>query len=112
MADMPAVLRVVDLLNIWGLMLIGLALVLGLWTRLSALLGVLLIGLYYVANPPFVGLRGVTMEGNALIINKNLIEIVALLAILMARRGATYGLDNIIAMIRKPSASGRSGCRP
>ena len=100
LAGSPGLLRVVDFLNMWGLTLIGLALLLGLRTRLFAALGALLVALYYVSNPPFVGLRGVTAEGDSLIINKNLIEIVGLLVILMGGRGATYGLDNLIAILR------------
>ena len=50
-----ALLRIIDTLNIWGLILIGLGLMLGMLTRIAALSGVLLIGLYYFSNPPFIG---------------------------------------------------------
>ena len=51
----PLVLRVVDLLNVWGLVLIGLALVLGAFSRLAAVSGIVLLFLYYVASPPSSG---------------------------------------------------------
>src|SRR5512143_2289544 len=39
-AAQPAVLHVVDLLNVWGLVLIGLALLLGAFSRFAALSGI------------------------------------------------------------------------
>jgi len=75
----PGILKVVDFLNIWGLILIGLGLMLGCLTRLAAFFGILLLSLYYMAYPPFGGLDfGTVSEGQYLIINKNLIEIIVL----------------------------------
>jgi uncharacterized membrane protein YphA (DoxX/SURF4 family) len=93
-ADTPAVLKAVDLLNIWGLILIGLALMLGAFTRLAALLGALLLLLYYVANPPLIALDfGIPTEGNYLWIDKNLIELLALLGVAAFPTGSFAGLD-------------------
>jgi thiosulfate dehydrogenase [quinone] large subunit len=79
MANTPKVLAMVDLLNIWGLTAIGLALILGIFTRFASAAGMGLILLYYVCNPPLVGLHySLPMEGNYLIVNKNLVEIAAL----------------------------------
>ncbi|RQW01873.1 DoxX family protein, partial [candidate division KSB1 bacterium] len=73
MVDNDGVMVIVNQLNIWGLIAIGLGLILGCFTRLSAVFGMLLILLYYLANPPFVGYYySIPMEGNYLIINKNL----------------------------------------
>ncbi len=92
------VLNVVDLLNTWGLIAIGLGLVLGLFTRTAAIAGAVLIGMYYLFNPPFIGLdiAGPT-EGNYLIVNKNLIEAVMLLLIAVAPASRLYGLDSLLA---------------
>jgi uncharacterized membrane protein YphA (DoxX/SURF4 family) len=93
----PILLRVVDLLNMWGLAFIGLALLLGLFTRLSSILGILLLALYYIANPPFVGIdMGLQAEGHYLIINKNMIEMFALLAVAIFPTGASWGLDRLV----------------
>lgn len=100
LAESPGALRAVDLLNMWGLSLLGLALILGLFTRVSAVLAAVLISLYYIANPPFIGLRGIVGEGNYLIVNKNLIEIVTLLLLALVPRGTMYGLDGIVGAIR------------
>src|SRR5665648_102227 len=47
-------LQVVDFLNIWGLVIIGFCLFVGLFTRAASISGALLMLLYYVANPPFM----------------------------------------------------------
>lgn len=91
------VLQIVDFLNIWGLICIGLGLMLGLFTRQSAIFGIILLALYYIANPPFVKNDfGVPVEGHYLIVNKNLIELLALSALLFVPTGKAYGLDRII----------------
>ena len=92
-----AVLRVVDLLNMWGLTVIGVCLMLGCLTRLAAAAAALLLLLYYVANPPLVGMDfGVPAEGHYLIVNKNLVELVALVVVLIFPTGRFLGLDRII----------------
>jgi thiosulfate dehydrogenase [quinone] large subunit len=53
MAGNPNVLEVVNPLNMWGLTLIGLGLILGCFTRLSAAAGMLIVLMYYLANPPW-----------------------------------------------------------
>jgi len=55
MANSPEILRYVNLMNIWGLILIGVGLILGCLTRTASGAGILLILLYYFCNPPFVG---------------------------------------------------------
>ena len=53
LADLPMLMPVIDGLNIFGLIFIGLGLFLGLYTRYAAMAGSLLMGLYYFAYPPF-----------------------------------------------------------
>ena len=102
MANTPKVLAVVDFLNIWGLTAIGLALILGIFTRLASVAGMGLILLYYICNPPFVGLHySLPMEGNYLIVNKNLVELAALFVTAVIPTGQFAGLDLIIQKLRK-----------
>jgi thiosulfate dehydrogenase [quinone] large subunit len=92
------VLNVVDLLNAWGLTAIGLGLILGLFTRTAAIAGTVLLGLYYLFHPPFIGMgMAVPAEGNYLIVNKNLIEAVMLLLLAVSPATRLYGLDTLIA---------------
>ena len=75
----PAVLNVVDALNIYGLILIGLGLFFGCFTRIASISGIILLLLYYVTNPPLIKItQGIGAEGNYLFIDKNLVELFAL----------------------------------
>ncbi len=88
------VLQVVDFLNTWGLIAIGLGLILGLFTRLAAIAGASLVFLYYLISPPLIGLEySLAAEGNCLIFNKTLIEVVALIILVAFPTGSIIGLD-------------------
>jgi thiosulfate dehydrogenase [quinone] large subunit len=97
MAADPERLEMVNQLNMWGLTLVGLGLILGCFTRLASAAGILMILLFYVCNPPFVGYYySIPTEGSYLIVNKNLVEIAALTVILVTGSGRVAGLDRII----------------
>ena len=101
-AASPPVLTVVDYLNIWGLILIGAGLMLGALTRAATLAGIVLLALYYLAAPPFIGLSyAMPAEGSYLIVNKVLIEMVALLVLLAFPTGRVLGIDRLIAGKRR-----------
>ena len=104
-AGNPTVLSIVNFLNIWGLILVGLGLILGCFSRIASIAGMGLIILYYLCNPPLVGLYySIPAEGNYLIVNKNIVEMAALLVLLLFPTGKILGLDHIIHKI----LSGRS----
>jgi thiosulfate dehydrogenase (quinone) large subunit len=99
-AHTPNVLTIVNQMNIWGLIAIGLGLILGCFTRWASYAGMLLILLYYLANPPFVGyFYSIPMEGNYLIVNKNLVEMAALFLISVTPSGRWAGLDLLVNKI-------------
>ena len=93
----PTVLKVVDSINIWGLIAIGLGLILGCFTRVASICGIGLLLIYYVCNPPFIGFTySAPTEGSYLIVNKNLIELFALLVLTLFPTGYIIGLDRLI----------------
>lgn len=95
-------LQVADFLNVWGLMAIGLGLILGLFTRVAQASGVLLLALYYLSHPPFVGLEyALPMEGSYLVVNKVLIELLALVVLMRFPTGQIIGIDRLIFKKRK-----------
>ncbi len=97
MADTPSVLTIVNQMNIWGLMAIGLGLIVGCLTRLASAAGIFLILLYYACNPLLVGYYySIPMEGNYLIVNKNLVEMAALVVIAVTFNSSYVGLDRIL----------------
>lgn len=98
MANTPAVLNVVNLMNIWGLIAVGLGLIAGAFTRLAACAGALLIILYYACNPPLPGLYySIPMEGDYLVVNKNIVELAALLVIAVTSTGRFAGVDRLLS---------------
>ncbi|MBA7559036.1 hypothetical protein ES708_00649 [subsurface metagenome] len=91
------VLHVVDFMNTWGLIAIGAGLIVGLFTRIAAISGAFLLFMYYLNNPPLIGLEYIMpSEGNYLIINKTLIETVALLIFVFFPTGSIVGMDVFI----------------
>ncbi|HKK62587.1 MAG TPA: DoxX family membrane protein [Bacteroidales bacterium] len=96
------VLNTVDFLNTWGLILIGLGLILGLLTKPAAIAGTFLLMLYYVFNPPFIGTSpDVPLEGNYLLVNKTLIEAAALLLIAVSPVATKLGIDSLLFKNKK-----------
>ena len=97
LAANPSALTVADYLNQWGLLLIGLALLLGLLVRPAALAGAVMLLLYYLAAPAFPGLEySIPAEGSYLIVNKILVELAALLVIVGFPTSDRVGLDRLI----------------
>lgn len=111
LGNSEGLVRVVDLLNVYGLILIGLALFLGILIRVASAAGILLLLLYYFAYPPFgTSLFGST-EGYFYIVNRNLIEALVLLwYVVGGQRG--YGIDRLIGRLsRKQQGSAAAGER-
>lgn len=94
MALNAKLLMVIDFLNMWGLILIGISLFVGLFSRPAKLLGIVLLFLYYFAYPPIPGLLvNAPVEGSYWLVNKNLIEIAALFVLYLFPSGHISGLD-------------------
>jgi thiosulfate dehydrogenase (quinone) large subunit len=89
-------------LNIWGLIAIGSGLILGAFNRIALSSGIFLLAMYYLSHPPFVGLKyNLPMEGSYLVINKNLIEMVAMIILIVFPYHSQIGLDRMIFSHRK-----------
>lgn len=87
-------LRIVDFINEWGLIAIGFGLIAGLLTNIATIAGIVLLCLYYIANPPFLGYEySMPTEGSYLIVNKTLIEAAALFVLAYFPTGKIIGLD-------------------
>ena len=96
-ANNPGAMTVVDFLNVWGLILIGLGLLLGLFSRPVTIAGIVLLALYYLSNPPFLGLAyAMPTEGSYFIVNKVLIELAALVVLWLFPTGHLIGIDRLL----------------
>lgn len=96
-ASQPQLLDNANMITMYGLTIVGVLLMLGLFTRLAAVGGIGFVLLFYLCNPPFVGyFYSIPTEGSYLIVNKNLVELGALAVILLTRSGLFAGLDRIV----------------
>jgi uncharacterized membrane protein YphA (DoxX/SURF4 family) len=99
MAQSSVIMQVVDLLNVYGLMLIGLGLFLGVLSRIAACAGILLLALYYLAFPPFGTSLMMQSEGSLFIVNGLFIEALAL-GVLVFVKDRGYGIENLLRKLK------------
>lgn len=89
----PEVLPVVNFLNTWGLTLVGVSLLLGLMTRFSSFVGIMLMLLYYFVLPfP-------KPNANSFIVDFHVIYVAALFVLAATRSGRFLGLDGWCASL-------------
>ena len=86
--------------TIAGLTVLGFLLIGGLFTRTAAVLAAGMLFMFYLAMPPLPGLPPAPGPEHSYIINKNLIEVLALLAIAAFPTGQWFGLDSVISWLR------------
>lgn len=99
-ATNSVLLGFVNFLNIWGQIVIGLALIIGIFSRTAAFSGAVLLLLYYISSPPFVE--------NYLFIDKNLLELFGLLVVALFPTSHIIGLERLVNIMRSvKNGSGR-----
>jgi len=86
-------LRVLDTLIPIVLLVVGVSLTLGLFTRLGAWGALLLLALFYLAQVPTAGVHQPGAEGAYLLVSKNLVEAAAVLVLLVFSTEKIAGLD-------------------
>lgn len=82
----PDILPWVDIANKWGLTLLGASLILGLFVRYSAPLGILLVALYY-----FAALQYPYPNPKSYIVDEHVIYALALLVLWVFRADRAFG---------------------
>ncbi len=96
-----SILSMVDFMNTWGLIAIGVGLIIGLFTRTAAISGAILLLMYYFNNAPIIGIEySIPAEGNYLIVSKTLIEAAALFVLAVFPTGSVLGLDVFIVRLK------------
>lgn len=96
-AGNQTLLLISDFANAWGLALIGLSLIVGLFTRFSSLAAMFLLLLYYLSHPAFPGIEYLfPSDGSYFIINKTLVELFALFVIYAFPTSHVFGLRRLI----------------
>ncbi len=92
----------VDGFNIAILVVVGLLLVLGVMTRRAAVLGAFLLCMYYLSHPAFPGMNQGPAEGSYWVVNKNLIEMAALIVLYLFPTGSYFGLAALFEKKNEP----------
>lgn len=90
----------INFLNEWALLLIGLGLTLGCLYRLSSVGGMILLALYTLSHPSFVGASYMMpFEGSYLWIDKNLVEFAALGLMCVFPTSQIIGFDRVLGRV-------------
>ncbi len=90
----------IDHMTIWALIALGCLLLAGLLSRATALAAAVLLLSFYLAVPPWPGVEDLAETAgpeHSYIINKNLIEVIALLAIASMPTGRWFGFDQVLS---------------
>lgn len=90
----PSTLTIVNFLNEWGLTVLGLSLIFGIFVKRSAILGVVLMLLYYLP----LGIWH--PNAHSLVVDEHIIYIFSLLLLASLDAGRTWGLDNRLRKIK------------
>jgi thiosulfate dehydrogenase [quinone] large subunit len=97
LADNTFLLEVINHLNTYGLIAIGLGLILGFLARPAALAGILLVSLYYLSHPPLIDVKQFSPGSeNVLWVNKNLIFIGVLFILYAFPTSCKIGIDRVL----------------
>jgi uncharacterized membrane protein YphA (DoxX/SURF4 family) len=97
----------------WGLLIVGLCLLGGLLTRPMCVVGALFLLLFFVAMPPLPGWPdNPRAEGHYLFINKNIIEMLALLVLATTATGRWFGLDGLLQFLNPFRSSEAVSSKP
>jgi uncharacterized membrane protein YphA (DoxX/SURF4 family) len=108
-------LGIMDLLTMFGLTLMGACLMVGLFTRTNCVLAAGFLALTYFVYPPFPWVPvPPNTEGYYFFVNKNLVEMLALLTLATTESGKWLGLDAMLAWFlgrKKPKAQPRPVAR-
>ena len=80
-----------------ALLLIGISLLLGLFTRFGAVAALFFLSLFYLLYVPTLGVPQPNAEGAYLIVNKTLIEAIAVAVLLVFDTGRMAGLDLLLS---------------
>jgi thiosulfate dehydrogenase (quinone) large subunit len=99
----PEILPIINIVNEWGLTLLGISLIFGVFVRVSSLLGAFLMLLYYLPAAelrpfeffpqifvPYIGEHSV-------IVDEHIIYIFVLLLFAAVKAGRAWGLDKVVS---------------
>ncbi|MCL5733672.1 MAG: DoxX family protein [Patescibacteria group bacterium] len=87
----PGIIGVVNFFNEWGLTLLGISLILGVFVRWSSILGAVLMLLYYFAS------NALPSVSEGFIVDDHIIYALILIFFAAINAGYYYGLDSVLS---------------
>lgn len=102
----PTNIGAINQRTMWALMILGGLLIAGFFTRISAFLGAGMVLMFYLVYPPWPGVPPAPGPEHSFIVNKNFIEIMALLALTFLPTGSWFGVDGIFRRLFTRNQSG------
>lgn len=89
-------MSIVDIINVYGLIAIGLFLILGFFARTASFGAIALLGMYYLSHPPLIAVNYMLPpEGSYLWVDKNLIMLCAVVVLILFPTSKRIGLDRL-----------------
>ncbi|HAR39381.1 MAG: DoxX subfamily [Bacteroidetes bacterium GWD2_45_23] len=102
LAGNAALLDVVNIINAWGLTLVGLSLILGLFTKIGYFSAIFFMLMFYLSHPPLLHAEYILpREGSYLWIDKNLIMLASTVVLVLFPTSGIIGLDSLLVRKRK-----------
>lgn len=96
-AGNPDLMATADFINIWGLTLVGLLLILGLFEKAGYIGAALFLILYYLSHPPLLHAAYLLpTEGSYLWVDKNVVMLAAVAVLFFFPTAKRIGFDRII----------------
>jgi thiosulfate dehydrogenase [quinone] large subunit len=96
-AENSTLMHWVDIINIYGLILVGLSFILGAYVKLSSYGAIVLLSLYYLSHPPLIETSYLLRaEGSALWVDKNLVMLGAIVVLMLFPNSKRIGLDRFL----------------
>lgn len=97
LAENPALLEAVNFINIWGLTIVGLLLILGLFTNIGYIGAMIFLLLYYLSHPPLLFAEYILpAEGSYLWVDKNLILLVTVAVLMLFPASRAISFDSLL----------------
>lgn len=108
----PSKIQKIDQFTIWMLIGLGVLLISGFLTRISAFLAAGMVFSFYLVHPPWPGVPEAVGPEHSFFINKNMIEVIALLALTFLPTGSWFGVDGIFRRLFAGKKTEQSSSQP
>lgn len=102
LTENTVILGIVDMLNMYGLIIIGLCFILGAFVRIASIGAIVMLLLYYLSHPPIIDANYlIRPEGSYLWVDKNLIMLCAIFVQIYFPSSGQIGFDRFICKKHK-----------